>query len=86
MTIYEIKLPAELEQIAAQIVNQTGYKTPQIRSEQTKALMGIYLRHIESHQWQPKEERFSHVFKQWLACRKCINKVWEYFETRYDNE
>lgn len=86
MTIYEIQLPAEIEQQAKAIINQTGYLQPDQKRANIHTLTRLYLRYIEPHNWQPHEDRFEAVFHKWLTCNKCVNKVYEYFETRYDNE
>jgi len=86
MTIYEMPIPSDIEAQVKELINKGGYLPPTVRQSNIRTLTSIYLRYVEPHEWQPKEERFEPKLKAYLSCSKCVNKVMEYFETRYENE
>jgi len=86
MTIYEIELqPDVLAEIEA-IMSKSGYIDSMQRRKDNEALTRIYLRYIENWHWKPHERNYEPTLQKWLSCGRCINKVLEYFETRFGNE
>lgn len=86
MTIYELEIPKDAADIAIAITNKAGYRPTEERNRDNEVLVRIYLRYVEAHEWQPKESRYEDAVKRWLSCGRCINKVCEYFEKRYEHE
>ena len=84
ITIWNLSIPDEEKQQARDIVNLTGYRSALERQKHTETLTRIFLMHIEAHQWQPRKS-YEEVVKKWLTCSKCIDKVWSYFEERFEN-
>lgn len=83
MNIYQVEIPENELNYCRQIIDKDGDDEHHLR-EFTRYLMEVYLQRIVPYEFARKP--YSHVLAQWMACGRCITKVWDYFKKRFAND